>query len=173
MRIKFGELEQTQGLHCHVKFHLNTFIVFASGGHDPQFWANFDILGLLYRSPFTDEGQKWCAIADLQHTLTYPISSRSVYSVALCWRKTLIFAVFWTLAFRVVANWQQSDKVEHGCTTANIPLFNGIKIVSVLQRLHGEIWRTISDVQKRDEQTDRQTDRQTKKLNVIGHPGGG
>ena len=39
---------------------------------------------------------------------------------------------------------------------------NGIKIVSVLQRLHGEIGRTISDVQKRDEQTDRQTDRQTK-----------
>jgi len=32
------------------------------------------------------------------------------------------------------------------------------------------IWRTISDVQKRDEQTDRQTD---KKLNVFGHHGGG
>jgi len=31
---------------------------------------------------------------------------------------------------------------------------------------------TISDVQKRDEQTDRQTDRQ-KKLNVFGCPGGG
>ena len=56
----------------------------------------------------------------------------------------------------VVANWQQSDKVEHGCTTTNLPLSNGIEIVSVLQRLHSEIWRTISDVQKRDEQTDRQ-----------------
>jgi len=39
----------------------------------------------------------------------------------------------------------------------NLPLSNGIKIVSVLQRLHGEIGRTISDVQKRYEQTDRQT----------------
>ena len=68
-----------------------------------------------------------------------------------------IFAIFWTSAFSVVANWQQSDKVEHGCTTTNLPLPNGIKIVSVLQRLHGEIGRTISDVQKRDEQTDKQT----------------
>ena len=39
-----------------------------------------------------------------------------------------------------------------------IPLFNGIEVVSVLQRIHGEIGRTISDVQKRDEQTDKQTD---------------
>ena len=42
-------------------------------------------------------------------------------------------------------------------TTTNLPLSNGIKIVSVLQRLHSEIWRTISDVQKRDEQTNKQT----------------
>jgi len=85
--------------------------------------------------------------------------------------KNPIFAVFWTSAFRVVANWQQSDKVEHGCTTTNLSLSNGIKIVSVLQRLHGEIWHTISDVQKRDEQTNKQTNRQ-KKLNAFDHPGG-
>ena len=63
---------------------------------------------------------------------------------------------FSTSAFSGVASWQQSEKVEHGCTTTNLPLSNGIKIVSVLQRLHGEIGRTISDVQKRDEQTDKQ-----------------
>jgi len=73
------------------------------------------------------------------------------------------------LAFSIVANWQQSDKVERGCTTTNLSVSNGIKIVSVLQRLHGEIWRTISDVQKRD---DEQTDKQ-KNSNVFGHPGGG
>ena len=73
------------------------------------------------------------------------------------------FAIFLTSAFSGVANWQQSNKVEHGCTTTNLPLSKGIKIVSVLQRLHGEIGRTTSDVQKRDEQTDKQTDRQTKK----------
>ena len=44
---------------------------------------------------------------------------------------------FWTSAFSGVASWQQSDKGEHGCTTTNLPLSNGIKIVSVLQRLLG------------------------------------
>ena len=97
----------------------------------------------------------------------------SVYSVALWWRKNPIFAIFWTSAFSVVAMWQQSDKVEHDCTTTNLPLTNGIKIVSVLQRIHGKIGRTNSDIQKRDGQTNRQTNKQTKKLNVFGHPGGG
>ena len=110
---------------------------------------------LLYKTRFTDDGQIWYAIADPQYTLTCKISSRSVYSVALCWRKTPIFAVFWTSAFCGVASCQQSEKVEHGCTTTNLPLSNRIKIVSVLQRLHGEIWCTNSDVQKRDEQTDK------------------
>jgi len=71
------------------------------------------------------------------------------------------FAIFWTSAFSGVANCQQSDKVEHGCTTTNLPLPNGMKIISVLQRLHGEIGRTNSDVQKLDGQPDRQTDKQT------------
>jgi len=45
---------------------------------------------------------------------------------------------------------------------------------TVSKSFHGEIGRTISDVQKRDEQTVKQTDKQTdKKLNVFGHPGGG
>jgi len=69
-----------------------------------------------------------------------------------------IFVVFWSSAFSDVANWHQSQKVEHGCTTTNLPLFNGIKTVSVLQRLHGEFGRT--NVQKRDGQTDKQTNRQ-------------
>ena len=67
------------------------------------------------------------------------------------------FAIFWNSAFSGVANWQQSDKVEHGCTTTYLPLSNGVKIVSVLQRLHGEIGRTNSDIQKRDGQTGKQT----------------
>jgi len=40
------------------------------------------------------------------------------------------------------------------------PYRTASKIVSVLQRLNGEIGRTNSDVQKRDGQTDKQTDRQ-------------
>jgi len=74
---------------------------------------------------------------------------------------------FWTSAFSGVANWHQSPKVEHVCTTTNLPLSNGIKIVSVLQRLHGEIGRTNSDVQNCDGQTNRQTDKQTDKLETV------
>jgi len=135
---------------------LNVFTVSASGGQKPQFWANFDFWGLLYRPPFTDEGQIWCAIADRRYTFMCQISSQSVYSVTLCCRKTPVVAVFWTSAFSGVASWQQSEKVEHECTTINLPLSNGIKIVSMLQRLDGEIGCTISDVQKRDGQTDKQ-----------------
>ena len=96
----------------------------------------------------------------------YVISSRSVYSVALWRQKKCLpyFGIFWTSAFSDVANWQQSEKVEHRCTTTNLPLSNGIKIASVLQRLHGEIGCTISDVQKRDEQTNRQTDKKTQRF---------
>ena len=32
-----------------------------------------------------------------------------------------IFAIFWTSAFSVVANWQQSDKVEHGAQLQTFP----------------------------------------------------
>ena len=94
--------------------------------------------------------------------------SRSVYSVALWRRKTPILPVFWTLAFSGVANWHQSYKVERWCTTTNLPLSNGIKIVSVVQRLHGEI--TISDVQKRDRQINRQANKQTRNRRAAAKP---
>jgi len=88
-------------------------------------------------------------------------------------KKTPIFAVFWTSAFSDVVNWHQSQKVENGCKTTNLPLSNGIEIVSVLQRLHGEIERTTSDVQKRNGQTDRQTDKQTKNATFLAAPAAG
>ena len=52
MRVKFGVLEQTLGLHWHAKFHLNVFIVSASGAQKPQFWANFDFCGAPVRIRF-------------------------------------------------------------------------------------------------------------------------
>jgi len=61
--------------------------------------------------------------------------------------------------------WLDADKtLPAQASTTNLPLSNGIKIVSLLQRLHSEIWRTICDVQKRDEQTDRQTDQKTQRF---------
>jgi len=99
----------------------------------------------------------WCAMADHGIRLRAKFRlDRFILSPSVA-EKPQFFAVFWTSAFSVVANWQQSDKVEHGCTTTNLLLSNGIKIVSVLQRLSGEIGRTISDVQKCNEQTNKQT----------------
>jgi len=93
-RVKFGVLEQTQGLYLHAKFHLNVFIVSAS--QNIQFLANFEFFGVgaPVPTPFTDEGQIWCTIGNTQCTVTYQISSRSVYCVALCWQKPPIFPVF-------------------------------------------------------------------------------
>ena len=75
-----------QGLHLHAKFHLNVFNVSAFGGQKPQFWANFAFFGAPVPTPFTDADQTWCAIVDPRYTLTCQISSRSVYSVTLCWQ---------------------------------------------------------------------------------------
>ena len=108
------------------------------------------------RAPFADKGQIWCATADPRYTLMCQNSSRSVYYVTLEQQKTPIFTVFWTASFSRVTNGQQSEKVRHGCTTINLSLSNGVKIISVVQRLHGKIGRTNSDVQKRDGQTNRQ-----------------
>ena len=61
MRAKFGGLEQTQGLHLPAKFHLNVFIVSASGDQKQQFWANFDIFVGSCTDPVLPmtEGQIW------------------------------------------------------------------------------------------------------------------
>jgi len=41
----------------------------ASSGQKPQFSANFDFWGLLYRPPFTDERQICCTIADPRYNV--------------------------------------------------------------------------------------------------------
>jgi len=136
-----------------------------------QIWSFW---GLLYRPPSTDECQIWCAIADAQCTFTCQHSSRSVYSLTLWRRKNPIFAFFWNSAFSDVDNIQQSEKVEHGCTTTNFPLSNGIKTISVLQCLHGEIGRTNSDVQERNGQKkhddQKKHDGQTKNSTFFSTP---
>jgi len=92
-------LEETQGLHLEAKFHLIVFIVLASGGQNPQLWANFDIWELLYQPPFTDKGQIWRARADSRSTLTRKISSECVHCVSFRWPKTKILT-FWGLLYR-------------------------------------------------------------------------
>ena len=58
MRAIFDVLEQTQGINLQAKFHLNVFIVSASGGQKKHnFGQILTLLGLLYRPPFTDEAK--------------------------------------------------------------------------------------------------------------------
>ena len=77
--------------------------------------------GLLYLPPFTDEGQIWCAIADRWSTFVCEISSRSVYSVALCWRKTPIFAVFGLRHLVLSANGNSMTKLNTDAQLQTFP----------------------------------------------------
>jgi len=132
-----------------------------------KFWH----VGLQYGPPFTHEGQICCARAYPCSRLTYQISSRSHYFLAVWWRKMWNFVILLAPAFCGVVSCRLSENVEHECTTTNLPLSNGIKIVSVLQRLHAKSGAQVLTFKS---VTDRRTDRQTeKKLNVFGRPDGG
>ena len=143
--------------------------------HNHNFGKIWTFGRLLFRSLFTDEGQIWCAIADAQCMFTCQNLSLSVYSIALRWRKTH-FCVFWTSAFSDIDSWRQSEKVEHRCTTTNLPLSNGIKSFLYSSAFMVKSGEQTLDVQKRDGQTkcdgQENRDRQTK-LNAFRHPGGG
>ena len=89
LRAKFGVLEQTQGLHLHAKFYLNVFIVSASGGQKPQFWANFDIFGGSCTDPLLPMRAKFGVLEQTQG-LTGQISSECVNCVSFWWPKTII-----------------------------------------------------------------------------------
>jgi len=74
---------------------------------------------------------------------------------------------FWTSAFSDVANCHQSQKVEHRRTTTPIQRHQNRFCTPTPSRRNRA---RNSEVQNRDGQTDKHTD---KKLNVLGHPGGG
>ena len=61
-----AEKKQTYGIRLHAKLYLNPFTESPSRAKKPQYWANFDICGLLYPVPFTDEdeGQIRCGKAE-------------------------------------------------------------------------------------------------------------
>ena len=76
------------------------------------------------------------------------------------------FAICWTSAFSGVANWQQSDKVEHRCTTTNLPYLTASKSFlysNAFMAKSGAESLTFKSVTNK--QTNRQTDRQTDKIN--------
>ena len=56
MKVTFVVLKQIEHLHLHAKFHLNVFILSASGSQKLQFWANFDFGGRLDRFILSPSG---------------------------------------------------------------------------------------------------------------------
>ena len=59
-------LEQTQGLHLPVKFHLNVFIVSAPCGQKLEFWANFDTFGRSCTDPLLPMRAKFGGLEQTQ-----------------------------------------------------------------------------------------------------------
>ena len=82
MTVKSGALEQTERLHLRAKFNLNVFIVSPSGGQKPQFWANFEIGGLLYRLFFTEKMQ-------ISKHATYQQLNLNKYVISSWWRHSI------------------------------------------------------------------------------------
>ena len=76
--------------------------------------------------------------------------------------KTPIFAVFWTSAFSVVASWQQSDNVEHGYTTTNIPQRYQHRSCTPATSWRNQAYN-LTFKRVTNKQTDRPTDRQKTK----------
>ena len=126
-----------------------------------NFWQILTFWGLMYRPPLTDAGRIWCAIADPRYTFVKFHLDRFILSPSVVEKPQ--FLPFFGLRHLVLSPIGSSlRKLNRGAQLQTFPYPTAFKIVSVLQRLHGEIWRTISDVRKRDEQTDKQC-RQTDK----------
>jgi len=130
-----------------------------------SFWQILTLWGAPVPTPFYRWGSNLvCYSRPTVYTYLPNFVSIGLFCRPLAAKTPQFLPFFWTSAFSDVANRHQSQKVEHGCATTNLPpiqLSNGIKIFSVLQRFHGEIGRTNSDVQKRDGQTNRQTKNST------------
>jgi len=131
----------------------------------PQLLANFDFLRAPVPTPFTDEDQIWCAVvyAYLPNFVSIGLFCRPLFA------KNPNFGRFWTSTFSVVANWQQSEKDEHGG--------NNYK-PSPTQRhknLYSNAFMAKSDAQSLTFKsvTNKQTYKQTKETQRFGHLGGG
>ena len=97
------------------------------------------------------------------------ISSRSVYSVALCWRKKTQFLPFFGLRRLVMSPVGSSlGKLDTSAQLQTFPYATVLKSFlysnAFMAKSVAQIGRTNSDVQKRDGQTDRQTDKKTQRF---------
>ena len=169
-RAKFGVLQQTYGLLLQAKFHLNGFIVPASGGQRQQFWANFDVFGAPVPSPFYRWGPN---LAFYSRPMAYAYLPNLV-SIGLFCRpllaKTPNFCRFfgiWHLVLSPIGSILR--KVNTGAQLQTFPYSTTSKSFLYSKALMAKSG-TQSLRFKSMTNKDRQTD---KKINVFGHPGAG
>jgi len=172
MRVKFGVLEQTQGLHLCAKFYLNVCTVSASGGQKPQFWAHFDFSRAPVPTPFyRSEPNLACYSRPMGHGVRLRAKfhlDRFILSPSVGEKPQFLpfFGLRWCHqlaagweSWTCVHNYKPSPIQRHQnrfCTPT--PLWqNGAHNLWC-----SKVWWT-----------DKQTNKQTKKLNVFGRPGGG
>ena len=128
MKVKFGVLKQTKRLHLHAKFHVNVFIVSASGGQKTTMLGKFWRLGAPVSTPYYRWGPNLvCYSWPIVHVYVSKFVSSGLFYRHLVAKNPNFCRFFWTSAFSDVDSWRQSEKVEHGCTTTNLPLSNGSK----------------------------------------------
>ena len=166
MRAKFGVLEQTQGLHLQAKFHLNVFIVSASGGQKPQFWTNFDIFGGSCTDPFLPMRAKFGELYQTRGIRLHLYVPNFVWIALLCrplLAKNPNFCLFGLRHFVVSSAGGNLKKLN---TSAQLQTFPYPTASKSFIAKSGAQTRTFKSVTNR-----RQADKQ-KKLNVFGRPGG-
>ena len=117
-------------------------------------------LGLLYRPPFTDEGQIWCAIADPRYTCTCQISSRSSQFVPFFGFRHLVVSPVGANLSKL--NTGAQLQIFPYPTASKLFLYsNAVMVKSGAQSL------TFKSV------TDRQTDKQTENSTFLATPASG
>ena len=136
-------------------------------------WANFDFLGLPYRSPFTDDGQIWCGIVSMVYAYKPKFVSIGLFCCPLV-AKTPNFCRFCrflpffglrhlvmspvVINLRKLSTGAQLQTFPYATASKSFLYSNAVMAKSGAQTL------TFKSV------TNRQTN---KKLNVFGRPGGG
>ena len=128
------------------------FIVSASGGQTHNFGQILTFWGLLCQPPFTDESQIWCAVADERCTRLRAKFRLGRFILLLSGGEKVgkpQFLPFFGLRYLVVSPVGSSlGKLNTDAQLQTFPYPTASKSFLYPQRLHGEIGRTISDVQK-------------------------
>ena len=141
---------------------MNMFIVSASSGKN----RNFGQILTFLRPPVSTPFYRWgpnlvCYSRPTVYVYLWNFVSISLFCCPVAAKKPQFLPFFWLRQLVMSPTGINLRKLSTG---AQLQTFPYPKIVSVLQRLYGEIGRTNSDVQKRDGQTNKQTDKKTQRF---------